>query len=299
MQIHHKIQTLTFTCIVLLCSQRVWAEEGKSPWWIQASAGIPKLSSEKFQVTGEGSIQYNLPRWGVEVQGGTSAYSFANSSAFNENTQYHGSAEFHWSAMPSATTLELRAYINGNLFDTTTVAPNQPIVLEDSTFLRGGFLIGISHEDELLRYRILVGAAIQNQTQSSLRVLLDGSRVDVDDQNTFGFTGTNRMDFMWIPKSDTFGLRFHSDSKLFGIRRDALAISILQAKQVNVNEEAVSSLQFQTSNRLGFDFRFACVLGFCPELAAGADVYFLSQPQSKDVTFVPSIFIGILRPDSW
>jgi hypothetical protein len=236
---------------------------------------------------------------GVEVQGGTSAYSFQNASAFNENTQYHGSLEFHWSAMPSTTSLELRTVTNFYVFDTTTVAPNQPIVLEDSAFLRGGFLVGINHDDQQLKYRILLGVSVQRQRQGSIRVLLDGSRVDVNSQNTFGFTGTNRVDAVWVSASEKFGFRFHSDSRFFGIRRDSLAISILQAKQLNVNEDTVRSVQFQTSNRLGFDFRFACVFGFCPELAAGGDLYYLSQSQDKSVTFVPSIFIGILRPDSW
>lgn len=278
---------------------------GLGPWsekiLFSASAGVPRLESNDFNVVGEGMLGYNDDAWGLAGNGGISVLDFSSDEYVASTVKLFGGGD-GWFSLPlgDRTRLDLRANLEVVLFDSDTTVVATGGILdgnETSLLVRGGGLLGVRHTSTRFAAGAWAGAGgqLESYDQRATVVTESGSPTQLDDVDTVSLLLRGRARMQWAFLPDTLALRLSADGEYYELARMSAAIDATgpQATLVETDEAAI---QLELVGRLFVDVEAARVLGFVPGAGVGIDHYQLAVAgQDTLVTTIPVYMVGIRR----
>jgi hypothetical protein len=279
---------------------------GLGPWsekvLFSASAGVPQLESNDFNLVGEGMLGYNDDAWGLSGNGGASVLEFESDEYLASTVKLYGGGD-GWFSLEIAdrTRFDLRADAEVVIFDSDTSVIASDVILngeETSLLARGSGLVGIRHQAPGFAVGAWAGAGgqLESYDRRATVVTADDAPTQLDDVATTSLvlSGRARLQLALLP--ELLALRVAADGKYYELSRMSAVIDTTAALDEMLIETDEGALQLELLGRLYVDVEAARVFGFVPAAGVGIDHYQLAVTgQDTQVANVPIYLLGIRR----
>lgn len=268
-----------------------------------ASAGIPRLESNNFNIVGEGMLGYDGESWGLSAAGGASVIEFESDEYLASTVKVFGGGDGWFSlAIADETRLDFRANIEAVLFDSSTTVVQSDAILdgdESTLLLRGGGMLGIRHLGAPVAAGVWAGAGGQLESYDQRATIVmddDSAPTQLDDLDSVSFVLSGRARLQWAFVPDTLALRFSADGKYYQLARLSAAIDATDPADPSIVETDEAAIQLELLGRLFVDVEAARFLEFVPGAGVGVDHYQLAVTgQETQVATIPIYMIGVRR----
>lgn len=282
---------------------------GLGPWsekvLFSASAGLPQLQSDNFNIVGEGLLGYNGELFGVVAAGGASVLEFESDDYVASTNKFFANGDAWLNlALSERSVLDVRGTVDFVIFDSDTLllgSGNDFLNGEEMSLLvRGGALVGYRYEAPAFGVGGWVGGSAQ---LSSYDVRATSGQLDdvgnadtsLQESQSLGGAAQARVRVQWAVAPRVLALRSSVDWKMYSLTRMAANFDNAGGSNEFVQTDE-GALQLEAIGRAFVDIEAARVFDFVPAAGIGIDHYQLViEGQETQVVTIPVYMLGIRR----
>jgi len=269
----------------------------ESPYVIDLSGGVPKLTTNDLRFVGDATLGYQTGRFGVVGEGGLAYFDLGSGGYSTDNTHAHGTLQGWYLTGTPASSWRLELRLRGGLdyYDATTISAPVTNQLQqfndfDALVIRATASVGFRyHAADRFSLAVRGGGGGQYGTYDTTSVGANGILFNSPDTISERFEAHADLRWRFVPRY--LAVRAVSDAAFFHLTSDALTFSAPTGGKATTTLTASTAFQAEVTGRLFLDLDVARVLGFVPALWAGFDYV----NEQTGTAAVPSGGIGIFR----